>query len=149
VPLKFMCSTQCEMPVRPGASSPEPTRYHAQSEISGDVCEGCRMTVSPLSRRAMRRASRTSEGTVSIIRVGSGPDSGAKPATSAWPRLCTNCRATILSGALRLSNLAVSRYEDGTSHVYTKIRWSPGGLYRDRPWHRRCSAVGGHRHALG
>ena len=38
VPLKFMCSTQCETPVTPGPSSREPTRYQHQTDASGAVC---------------------------------------------------------------------------------------------------------------
>ncbi len=38
VPLKFMCSTQCETPGMPGRSSPEPTRYQHHTDTSGAVC---------------------------------------------------------------------------------------------------------------
>jgi len=37
VPLKFMCSTQCETPVCPVGSSFEPTRYQHQTAASGIV----------------------------------------------------------------------------------------------------------------
>src|SRR4030095_14165782 len=49
VPLKFMCSTQCETPVRPGRSSLEPTLYQHHTEASGAVCSSCTMTFRPLS----------------------------------------------------------------------------------------------------
>src|SRR3954471_13285890 len=49
VPLKFMCSTQCETPVRPGRSSLEPTLYQHHTEASGAVCSSCTMTLRPLS----------------------------------------------------------------------------------------------------
>src|SRR5207249_9767849 len=35
VPLKFMCSTQWEIPVIPGRSSRDPTRYQHQTETTG------------------------------------------------------------------------------------------------------------------
>src|SRR5262245_6162496 len=54
VPLKFMCSTQCETPVRPGPSSREPTRYQHQTETSGAVCTGWTMTLSPFARWVSR-----------------------------------------------------------------------------------------------
>src|SRR5262249_47883135 len=49
VPLKFMCSTQCETPVRPGRSSLEPTLYQHHTEARGAVCSSCTMTFRPLS----------------------------------------------------------------------------------------------------
>jgi hypothetical protein len=49
VPLKFMCSTQCETPVSPGGSSFEPTRYQHQTVASGAVCTSCTRTRRPLS----------------------------------------------------------------------------------------------------
>src|SRR5581483_6197266 len=54
VPLKFMCSTQCETPVRPGRSSFDPTLYQHQTEASGAVCSSWMRTVRPLSRVACR-----------------------------------------------------------------------------------------------
>src|SRR3954453_9883905 len=56
VPLKFMCSHQCETPVRPGRSSFEPTLYQHQTEARGAVCSSWMSTFSPLSRFAVRRA---------------------------------------------------------------------------------------------
>src|SRR6516225_2510510 len=50
VPLKFMCSTQWETPVRPGGSSLEPTLYQHQTDASGAVCSSRMRTVSPLAR---------------------------------------------------------------------------------------------------
>src|SRR5690606_5938278 len=50
VPLKFMCSTQCEMPVRPGRSSPDPTRYQHQTETSGEDLTSLTRILRPLSR---------------------------------------------------------------------------------------------------
>src|SRR5437762_1843653 len=49
VPLKFMCSTQCETPVRPGRSSFEPTLYQHHTEASGAVCSSWMSTFNPLS----------------------------------------------------------------------------------------------------
>src|SRR5262245_10591972 len=49
VPLKFMCSTQCDTPVSPGRSSFEPTRYQHQTEASGAACSSRTITFSPLS----------------------------------------------------------------------------------------------------
>src|SRR5215467_9579926 len=49
VPLKFMCSTQCETPVRPGRSSLEPTLYQHHTEARGAVCSSWTMTLRPLS----------------------------------------------------------------------------------------------------
>src|SRR5204863_2657269 len=49
VPLKFMCSTQCETPVRPGRSSFEPTRYQHHTDASGAVCSSWMSTFKPLS----------------------------------------------------------------------------------------------------
>src|SRR5436190_1532706 len=49
VPLKFMCSTQCETPVRPGRSSLEPTLYQHHTEASGAVCSSWMSTFNPLS----------------------------------------------------------------------------------------------------
>src|SRR5438045_5307464 len=51
VPLKFMCSTQCETPVRPGRSSFEPTLYQHHTDASGAVCTSWISTFIPLSRR--------------------------------------------------------------------------------------------------
>src|SRR5438309_8233570 len=56
VPLKFMCSTQCETPVRPGGSSFEPTLYQHQTDASGAVCSSRTRTFRPLSRVAERNA---------------------------------------------------------------------------------------------
>src|SRR2546428_6302216 len=49
VPLKFMCSTQCETPVRPGRSSLDPTLYQHHTDASGAVCSSCTSTFNPLS----------------------------------------------------------------------------------------------------
>src|SRR5205807_1976638 len=57
VPLKFMCSTQCDTPVRPGCSSPDPTRYQHHTDTSGAVCSSLTSTVRPLSRWAVRTLS--------------------------------------------------------------------------------------------
>src|SRR3989442_13039210 len=54
VPLKFMCSTQCETPVSPVASSLDPTLYQHQTEASGAVCTSCTTTFNPLSRTVCR-----------------------------------------------------------------------------------------------
>src|SRR5438034_6799 len=48
VPLKFMCSTQCDTPVRPGRSSFDPTLYQHQTEASGAVCSSWTSTFNPL-----------------------------------------------------------------------------------------------------
>src|ERR1700681_1410244 len=56
VPLKFMCSTQCETPVRPGGSSFEPTLYQHHTDASGAVCSSRTRTFKPLSRVAERSA---------------------------------------------------------------------------------------------
>src|SRR5438477_9270321 len=50
VPLKFMCSTQCDTPVRPGSSSPDPTRYQHQTETRGAVWSSWTRIFRPLSR---------------------------------------------------------------------------------------------------
>src|SRR5437762_5759532 len=49
VPLKFMCSTQCDTPVRPGRSSFEPTLYQHHTDASGAVCSSRTTTFNPLS----------------------------------------------------------------------------------------------------
>src|SRR5437870_13777328 len=49
VPLKFMCSTQCDTPVSPGRSSLEPTLYQHHTDASGAVCSSCIRTLRPLS----------------------------------------------------------------------------------------------------
>src|SRR4029077_954000 len=56
VPLKFMCSHQCETPVRPGRSSFDPTLYQHHTEASGAVCSSWMSTFSPLSRFLLVRA---------------------------------------------------------------------------------------------
>src|SRR5438094_1826964 len=55
VPLKFMCSHQCETPVSPDCSSFEPTLYHHQTDASGAACSSRMSTVNPLSSVARRR----------------------------------------------------------------------------------------------
>src|SRR5882672_12612256 len=50
VPLKFMCSTQCETPVSPVDSSFEPTLYQHHTDASGAVCTSSTSTFRPLSR---------------------------------------------------------------------------------------------------
>src|SRR4051794_22201897 len=50
VPLKFMCSTQCDTPVRPVDSFLEPTLYQHQTDASGAVCTSSMSTLRPLSR---------------------------------------------------------------------------------------------------
>src|SRR3989338_8162349 len=52
VPLKFMCSTQCDTPVRPVTSSFDPTLYQHQTDASGAVCTSATSTFRPLSRTA-------------------------------------------------------------------------------------------------
>ena len=54
VPLKFMCSHQWDTPVRPGASSFDPTLYQHHTEASGAVCSSCTSTFKPLSSVAAR-----------------------------------------------------------------------------------------------
>src|SRR5262245_41451702 len=49
VPLKFMCSTQWETPVRPGRSSLDPTLYQHHTDASGAVCSSWISTLNPLS----------------------------------------------------------------------------------------------------
>src|SRR5688500_17879754 len=49
VPLKFMCSTQWETPVRPGCSSFDPTLYQHHTDASGAVCSSWTITFRPLS----------------------------------------------------------------------------------------------------
>src|SRR6266567_2051146 len=57
VPLKFMCSTQCETPVSPGRSSFEPTLYQHHSDASGAVCSSWMSTFNPLPRVVERISS--------------------------------------------------------------------------------------------
>src|SRR5262245_40567969 len=54
VPLKFICSTQCETPVSPGCSSFEPTLYQHHTDASGAVCSSLTSTCSPLSNVVLR-----------------------------------------------------------------------------------------------
>src|SRR6266568_1246180 len=54
VPLKFMCSTQCDTPVRPGRSSLEPTLYQHHTDASGAVCSSWMSTFKPLSSVVVR-----------------------------------------------------------------------------------------------
>src|SRR5690348_7054032 len=54
VPLKFMCSTQCDTPVNPGRSSFEPTLYQHQTDASGAVCSSRTRTFKPLPSLAQR-----------------------------------------------------------------------------------------------
>src|SRR5687767_8917244 len=54
VPLKFMCSHQCDTPVTPGPSSFEPTRYQHHTDASGAVCTSRIKTFRPLSRVVSR-----------------------------------------------------------------------------------------------
>src|SRR5688500_15352211 len=54
VPLKFMCSTQCDTPVWPGRSSREPTLYQHHTEASGAVCSSRTSTFKPLSSVVVR-----------------------------------------------------------------------------------------------
>ena len=56
VPLKFMCSTQWDTPVRPGISSRDPTLYQHQTEASGAVWTSWTRIFRPLSRNAVRGA---------------------------------------------------------------------------------------------
>src|SRR3982751_5290560 len=58
VPLKFMCSTQCDTPVSPGPSSAEPTPYQHHTETSGAVWTSWTRIFRPLSRVARRIAVR-------------------------------------------------------------------------------------------
>src|ERR671915_2581953 len=64
VPLKFMCSTQCETPVVPGASSFDPTRYQHQTDASGAVCTSCTRTRRPFSRTSSWTGIPTIIGTI-------------------------------------------------------------------------------------
>src|SRR5215217_2488373 len=57
VPLKFMCSTQWDTPVKPGRSSFDPTLYQHHTDASGAVCISCTRTVSPLSSITSRTGS--------------------------------------------------------------------------------------------
>src|SRR5262245_29140711 len=54
VPLKFMCSHQCDTPVTPGPSSFEPTRYQHHTDASGAVCTSWISTFKPLSSTVSR-----------------------------------------------------------------------------------------------
>ena len=56
VPLKFMCSTQCETPVKPVDSSFEPTLYQHHTEASGAVWTSCTSTFRPFSSTVCRTA---------------------------------------------------------------------------------------------
>src|SRR5215212_3067163 len=49
VPLKFMCSTQCDTPVSPGRSSFDPTLYQHHTDARGAVCSSRTRTFNPLS----------------------------------------------------------------------------------------------------
>src|SRR6266513_2211527 len=53
VPLNIMCSTQWLMPVFPGRSCRDPTRYHTHHDTSGAVCTSCSSTVSPFASRVL------------------------------------------------------------------------------------------------
>src|SRR5438552_3878603 len=57
VPLKFMCSTQCDTPVRPGRSSFDPTLYQHHTDASGAVCSSWMSTFNPLPRVVERISS--------------------------------------------------------------------------------------------
>ena len=63
-PLNIMCSKKCEMPVVPGDSSRDPTRYHCQNEIAGTVWSSWSSTVSPFGStwRSTRKDSADSAG---------------------------------------------------------------------------------------
>ena len=69
VPLKFMCSTQCDTPVSPGPSSLLPTLYQHQTDASGAVCSSCTSTFSPLS--SVMTAGRTPVPASAEVAIGS------------------------------------------------------------------------------
>src|SRR5712691_1910889 len=49
-PLNIMCSKKCEMPVMPGASLREPTRYHCQKVMVGTLWSSWVRTIRPFAR---------------------------------------------------------------------------------------------------
>lgn len=55
VPLKFMCSTQCDTLVRPGSSSREPTLDQHHTDTSGAVCSPSGSTFNPFSSSSVLR----------------------------------------------------------------------------------------------
>ena len=84
VPLKFMCSTQCDTPVRPGRSSPDPTRYQHHTDASGAVCTSWMSDLRPLSSRADRMAGRTGGADTADIGI---IQAGFPPVFAAYRRL--------------------------------------------------------------
>ena len=54
VPLNIKCSNWCEMPVIPGTSSLEPTRYHTCTLTTGAVFTSLVNTVKPLAKTVLR-----------------------------------------------------------------------------------------------
>src|SRR5262245_36111799 len=101
VPLKFMCSTQCEAPVRPGRSSRQPTPYQHQTDTSGAVWIGLTRIFSPLSRYASRTVDAGARSDVGMATIRlyrplfatfeAQPQTarGAKSEPSDWPLPCT------------------------------------------------------------
>src|SRR4030095_16317053 len=71
VPLKFMCSTQCDTPVNPGPSSFAPTRYQHQTDANGAVWTSWMRTLSPLSSSVSLTDIRKSFMMIRESRVGS------------------------------------------------------------------------------
>ncbi len=53
VPLNIMCSTQWLLPVTPGRSKREPTRYHTHHEITGAMRTSLSTTVKPFFKRVL------------------------------------------------------------------------------------------------
>src|SRR6266545_862706 len=69
-PLNIMCSKKCEIPVMPGDSLREPTRYHCQKETAGTLWSSCVRMTSPFGstwRSTLKR---------SAVRIGA-PAAGA------------------------------------------------------------------------
>src|SRR6266540_6179343 len=69
VPLKFMCSTQCEAPVIPGPSSREPTRYQHHTDASGAVWISLTTTFRPLERYSNRTGAATETAAGRVIQI--------------------------------------------------------------------------------
>ena len=76
-PLNIMCSKKCEMPVMPGASLREPTRYHCQNAMVGTLWSSCVSTTRPFG--SVWRSTGRRSGVTAASVAASGAPAAANP----------------------------------------------------------------------
>src|SRR6266516_1030499 len=150
-PLNIMCSKKCEMPVMPGASLREPTRYHCQKVMVGTLWSSWVRTIRPFGsvwRSILKRSGVTASARAPAASSSAAPAAGGIARTRAATHAAPSAALTSLERARGLVELILGlrrhlvRADAPGRDVRAEVVLAPHRCPREAAQHRELPGVG-------